>query len=98
MCSARRLIVLYINVKFRENISNCFQLTKRTRVHGRNGYVQWAITPKVGKPELQYVFCTSSHGAIYFVKISLTVSIMELTRMMEVLTDRLTLKILDSIT
>ena len=40
MCSARRLIVLYICMKFRENISNGFKLTERTRVHGRNGYVQ----------------------------------------------------------
>ena len=40
MCSACRLIVLYICVKFRENISNGFQFTERTWVHGRNGYVQ----------------------------------------------------------
>ena len=40
MCSAHRLIVLYICVKFPANISNGFQLTERTRVYGRNGYVQ----------------------------------------------------------
>ena len=40
MCSALRLIVLYICVNFRENISKGFQLTEWTRVHGRNGYVQ----------------------------------------------------------
>ena len=33
--SAHRLIVLYIYVKFHENISNSFHLTERTRVHGR---------------------------------------------------------------
>ena len=32
--------MLYFCAKFHENISNGFQLTKRTRVHGRNGYVQ----------------------------------------------------------
>ena len=40
MYSACRLIELYICVNIRENILNGFQLTERTRVHGRNGYVQ----------------------------------------------------------
>ena len=40
MCSVCRFIVLYICVKFHENISNGFQLTEQTQVHGRNGYVQ----------------------------------------------------------
>ena len=40
MCSACHLKVLYICVKFGENILNGFQLTERTRVHNRNGYVQ----------------------------------------------------------
>ena len=31
MCSARRLKVLYIGVKFRENISNSFRVMERTR-------------------------------------------------------------------
>ena len=30
MCSAHRLVVFYICVKFHENISNGFQLTERT--------------------------------------------------------------------
>ena len=35
MCSARRLIVLYlICVKFRENITNGIRVMERTRVHG----------------------------------------------------------------
>ena len=33
-------MVLYIFVRFHENISNSFQLTEQTRVQGRNGYVQ----------------------------------------------------------
>ena len=46
MCSACRLIVLCMCVKFHENI-------ERTLVHSRNGYfniyyVQRAATPKVG--------------------------------------------------
>ena len=35
MFSANCLIVLYIYVMFRENISNSFQLTEQTQVHGR---------------------------------------------------------------
>ena len=34
--SARRLMVLNICVKFRENISNGFEVTERTRVCGEN--------------------------------------------------------------
>ena len=43
MCSARRLIVLYICVKLRDNILNGFQLTEPTRVYDRNGYVQCIV-------------------------------------------------------
>ena len=40
MYFARCHIVFYICMKLRENILNGFQLTERTRVHGRNGYFQ----------------------------------------------------------
>ena len=50
---AGRLMMLYIFVKFRENIINGTRVIERTRVHDRNGYVQRAKTPKVGKPEWQ---------------------------------------------
>ena len=40
MCSARRLMALYIRVKFRENM-NDIRVMERTRVHGRNGYLQY---------------------------------------------------------
>ena len=36
--SACCLIVLYICVKFCENITNGIRVMERTRVHGRNGY------------------------------------------------------------
>ena len=39
LCSALCLAVILICVKFPNNISNGFQLTERTQVHGRNGYV-----------------------------------------------------------
>ena len=62
ICSASRLIVLYIFVKFRENILKSFQLTERTRVHGRNGYVQCpkSNNSNVGKPELWFM-CSACH-------------------------------------
>ena len=40
MCSARRLIMFCICVMFRENITKGIRVMERTRVHGRNGYVQ----------------------------------------------------------
>ena len=40
MCSVHCLIVLYICVKFCENITNGIRVMERTREHGRNGYVQ----------------------------------------------------------
>ena len=36
LCSARRLIMLNICVKFHENILNGFEVTERTRVCGKN--------------------------------------------------------------
>ena len=33
-------MVLYISETFHKNISNGFQLTERTQVHGINGYIQ----------------------------------------------------------
>ena len=35
-------MMLYICEKFHNNISNGFQLTEQTQVHGRNGYVQYS--------------------------------------------------------
>ena len=49
--------MLYICVKFHQNIWNGFQFTAWTQVQGRNGYalLQRAIIPKVDKPELQFM-------------------------------------------
>ena len=71
-------MVLYICVRFHENISNDFQLAACTQVHGGNGYVRRPITPKVGKPELRFM-CSARHLMVLyiclkFVKISQTVS------------------------
>ena len=41
MCSALHLMVLYIFVKFRENIMNGIRVMERTPVHVRNGYFQY---------------------------------------------------------
>ena len=43
MCSALCLIVLYICVKFLENITNGIRVSERTPVHGRNGYFQYLV-------------------------------------------------------
>ena len=54
LCSARRLVVLNICVKFHENILNGFVVTERTQVCGKNCLftnVQRAITPKECNPK-----------------------------------------------
>ena len=95
MCSARRLIVLYIYVKFPENISNSFQLTERTRyymVEMAMFNVKRAITPKVDKPELRFM-CSARRLMVLYIyvkfgeNISDNIRIMEWIRMMEALTD-----------
>ena len=50
-------MVLNICVKFHENISNGFYVTKRTRVCDKIAIfnVQSAITPKEGKPDLGFL-------------------------------------------
>ena len=46
LCTAARLMMLYICVKFHQNIWNGSQLTERTRVHSRNGYFQYLLCLK----------------------------------------------------
>ena len=52
MCSARRLMVINVCVKFHENMSRGFKVMERTR---NIVNTQWAITPKVEKPELRFM-------------------------------------------
>ena len=57
-------MMLYICLKFHQNIRNGFQLTEGMRVHSRNGYfsvstmIKWAATPKIGLSEL-HVLCSA---------------------------------------
>ena len=69
LCSAYCLMVLYICEKFHNNISNGFQLTESTRVHGRNGNVQCSKDNNSKSRQTRvtvHVFCTSSHSAYKF--------------------------------
>ena len=52
MCSTLPLMVFNICVKVYENISSRFKVMERTR---KIVNTQRAITPKVGKPELQFM-------------------------------------------
>ena len=52
MCSACRLMVFNIYVKFRENMSSGFKVMEWTR---KIVNTQRAITPKVGTPELWFL-------------------------------------------
>ena len=58
---------------------NGFQLTERTQVHVRNGYVQRAITPKVGKQELQFICSACCLIVLYsYVKFCENISVFNL--------------------
>ena len=106
MCSAHSLIVLYICVKFCENISNGFQHTEPTWLHGRNGYAQCSKGNNTKSKQTRvriHVFCTLSHSALHLCEVWWNISdgirFMEQTRMMAALMERRrTLKISDGIT
>ena len=52
MCSACRLMVFNVCVKFHETMSNGFRVMERTQ---KIVNTQRAITPKVGKPQLWFM-------------------------------------------
>ena len=60
ICSARRLMVFNVCVRFHENMSSGFKIMERTR---KIVNTQRAITQKSRKTRVTVlVFCTSSHG------------------------------------
>ena len=75
-------MVLYICEKLHKSNSNSFQLTEWTQVHGRNGNVQWAITPKVGKSELRFM-CSACHFIVLYICVKFGEKISDGTRVME---------------
>ena len=94
MCSARCPIVLYICVKFCENILTVFNLQSGHEyiVEMATVNVQRAITPKVGKPEL-WSMCSAVHLIVLYIcvrfgeNISDSIRVIEPTQLMEVLMD-----------
>ena len=73
MCSACSLIMLYICVKFRENITNGIRVMERRRVHGRHGYVQCSEGNNSLSRQTRvkvHVFCTLSHGGLHWCEVS----------------------------
>ena len=72
MCSARHLMVFYICVKFRENITNGFRTMEQTPVLGRNGYVHRSKGNDSKSRQTRvtlHVFCTSSHDALHLCEV-----------------------------
>ena len=61
MCSAHRLMVLNVCVRFHENMSSGFKVMEWTK---KIVNTQRAITPKVGKPELQFM-CSACHLMVF---------------------------------
>ena len=105
MCSARRLIALYICMKFRENITIGIRVMEQTRGYGRNGYVQCLKgNSSVSRQNIitVHVFFTLSYSASHWCKVCENISngirIMERKRNYESLTDGQKFKISDDIT
>ena len=73
ICSACCMMVLYICMKLRENITNGIRVMERTRVHGRNGWFQYSkgnnSKSRKSKP-MAHVFCTLSDGALHWCEVS----------------------------
>ena len=61
LCSAPRLFVFNICVKFHENMSSGFKVMERTRKYVNT---QRAISPKVGKQELRFM-CSTRHLIVF---------------------------------
>ena len=73
MCTARCLIVLYICVKFRENITNGIIVIERIRVYGKNGYVRCSKGNNSicrSTRVTVHLFCTSLHGVLHCCEVS----------------------------
>ena len=66
-------MVFYICEKFHNNILNGFQLTERTLVPGRNGYIQCSKgnNSKCRQTRITVnVVCISSHSALHLCEVS----------------------------
>ena len=61
-------MIFYICVKFHQNIWYGFQLTKKTQVHSKNGYIQYQLCSKGCNFKNRliritvFMFCTLSRG------------------------------------
>ena len=69
-------MMLYIYVKFHQNIWNGFQLTERIHLHSRNDYFQYLLCSKGRNYKSRLtrvtvsVFCMLSHGALHLWEVS----------------------------
>ena len=66
--SARRLMMLYISIKFYENILNCFQVIKRTQNYRRIS--KGNNSKNVYTRDRVHVLCTLSDDALFFYEVS----------------------------
>ena len=72
LCSAHHIVVIYICIRFQENISNSFQVTKLTYIYNRNQYFQYSKGHN-SKSRLSrvtvLVFCTLSHNVLHLCEV-----------------------------
>ena len=66
--AARRLMMLYISIKFYENILNCFQVIKRTQNYRRIS--KGNNSKNVYTRDRVQVLCTLSDDALFFYEVS----------------------------
>ena len=73
LCFAQCIMVIYICIKFHENISNSFQVTEWTQIYYRNLYFQGS-KGQSSKSRLTrvtvLVFCTSCHDGLDLCEVS----------------------------
>ena len=73
LCFAHHIMVIYICIKFQENISNSFQVTEWTQIYYRNHYFQSSkgYNSKGGLTRVTFlVLCTTCHNALHLCEVS----------------------------
>ena len=65
LCSARHLMVLYISMKFHENILNCFQVIEGTKKFQLSN-IKGRITPKMYRQELRFL-CSARYLMMLYI-------------------------------
>ena len=71
LCSAHHILVIYICIKFQENISNSFQVTEQTHILQKSlfKYSKGHNPNRRLSSSTVCLFCTSSHDALHLCEV-----------------------------